>query len=113
MKPPFAEGRRVPVVCVLAGALFCAGCTVGPNYNRPAAPVPVKWEVTEPWREAEPKDGIPKTAWWTVFHDEELNALENDLLAANQSLNRSPQPPQRVRRAGGDSSVEDVSAECP
>ncbi len=70
----------VVVYCTLAG------CTVGPNYKRPAAPVPAQWQVAEPFREATPKDAIPKTSWWTVFHDDELNTLENELLAANQTL---------------------------
>src|SRR6202790_5520094 len=69
----------------LAGVLF-GGCSVGPNYKRPAAQAPAKWEVQAPWREATPKDSVPKTDWWSVFGDEELNALETDLLAANQTL---------------------------
>jgi len=67
-------------------ALLCAGCTVGPNYKRPSAPVPANWQVTEPWRQAEPRDAVPKTEWWTLFHDDELNGLETELLAANQTL---------------------------
>ena len=35
---------------------------------------------------AAPKDSIPKGAWWEVFNDAELNAYEQQLLAANQSL---------------------------
>ena len=70
-----------------AGAMaFAAGCTVGPNYQRATAPVPAKWDVTEPWRESAPKDGLPKGAWWSVFHDDDLNALEKDALSANQTL---------------------------
>jgi len=71
---------------LFAGVLSLAGCTVGPNYKRPAAAVPVKWEVAEPWREAAPRDAIPKTTWWTVFHDDDLNTLENEFLTANQTL---------------------------
>ena len=81
--------HRPPLVRVsllFAGVLLLAGCTVGPNYKRPAAAVPAKWEIVEPWREAVPKDAIPKTSWWTVFHDDDLNTLENELLAANQTL---------------------------
>ncbi len=33
-----------------------------------------------------PKTAIPKGAWWEVFHDEQLNQYEKQLLAANQSL---------------------------
>jgi outer membrane protein, multidrug efflux system len=80
---------------ILAG--WVAGCTVGPNYKMPAAPVPAKWDVMEPFREATPKDAVPKTAWWGVFHDDELNGFENDLLAANQTLKVSLAHYQQAR----------------
>jgi outer membrane protein, multidrug efflux system len=79
-------GRGKWVACVVGGLLLCGGCTVGPNYKKPSAPVPASWQVTEPWRQAQPKDSVPKTAWWTLFHDDELNGLETQLLAANQTL---------------------------
>ena len=63
-----------------------AGCTVGPNYARASAPTAAKWDVSPPWRESAPKDGIPKGEWWSVFHDDELNDLEKESLAANQTL---------------------------
>jgi len=97
MDDSFFAVRRWAKLCALVLATFCAGCTVGPNYNRPTALVPAKWEVTQPWREAEPKDQIPKTAWWTVFHDDELNALENGLLAENQTLKVSVATLQQAR----------------
>jgi outer membrane protein, multidrug efflux system len=70
----------------LAAAIFAAGCTVGPNYKRAAAPSTTKWDVAEPWRESAPKDAIPKGQWWTVFHDEDLNGLETQALTANQTI---------------------------
>ena len=83
----FSRSHGRATLCGLAAiALLCAGCTVGPNYKRPTAPVAANWQVTEPWRQAEPKDAVPKTDWWTLFHDDELNGLETDLLAANQTL---------------------------
>ncbi len=63
-----------------------AGCTVGPKYQRPVAPAPSAWSSEGPWREAAPKDALPKGAWWEVFHDDQLNQYEQQLLAANQSL---------------------------
>ena len=79
--------KRSCVSALVCGALvWLGGCTVGPNYKRATAPVPVTWDVEQPWREAQPKDSVPKTSWWTVFHDDDLNALEIDLLAANQTL---------------------------
>jgi NodT family efflux transporter outer membrane factor (OMF) lipoprotein len=82
----FFGARRIAVFAALASGALLAGCTVGPNYNRPSAPVATKWQVEEPWREAQPKDAVPKTNWWTVFHDDDLNSLETQLLAANQTL---------------------------
>ena len=74
-----------------AAALVCsllAGCTVGPNYRRPSAPVPAPdaYKTPVPWGVAAPQDSLPKGNWWEVFNDPELNAYEQQLLAANQSL---------------------------
>ncbi len=69
---------------VLAAALL--GCTVGPGYKRPTAQVPDTWKGEGPWQTATPKDAIPKGAWWEIFHDAELDRLEQELLQANQSL---------------------------
>ena len=70
----------------IAVFLFGFGCTVGPKYQRPSAPVPAKWEVTEPWRESAPKDGVAKGEWWAVFQNDELSALEKQALDANQTI---------------------------
>jgi NodT family efflux transporter outer membrane factor (OMF) lipoprotein len=70
----------------MTASVLLAGCTVGPNYHRPPAPAPEAYKTQPPWREAAPKDALPKGAWWEVFNDVELNAYEQQLLAANQSL---------------------------
>jgi len=75
-----------PVALLLTAGIFLAGCSVGPNYKRPPAASATKWELAEPWREGAPKDAIPKGQWWTVFHDDDLNALETQALGANQTL---------------------------
>ena len=84
----------------VAGVLlvgWLAGCTVGPNYKKPAATVAAKWDVQAPFREATPKDAVPKTTWWMVFHDDQLDALENDLLSANETLKVSLAHYQQAR----------------
>jgi outer membrane protein, multidrug efflux system len=67
---------------------LAAGCTVGPRYSRPAAPAPAPdaWKTQPPWQQAAPKDSIPKGAWWEIFNDPALDAYEQQLLQANQSL---------------------------
>jgi len=73
-------------VAALSASLCLAGCAVGPKYQRPPIPVPPAWKTEAPWREAAPKDAIPKGVWWEIFQNEELNRYEQQLLAANQSL---------------------------
>jgi len=70
----------------LCASVCLAACAVGPKYQRPAVPSPPAWKTEGPWREAAPKDSIPKGTWWEIFHDDELNRYEQQLLAANQSL---------------------------
>jgi NodT family efflux transporter outer membrane factor (OMF) lipoprotein len=79
---------RAAISAVLAVLGLAAGCTVGPRYSRPAppAPPPDAWKTQPPWQEAAPKDSIPKGAWWQVFNDSALDAYEQQLLQANQSL---------------------------
>lgn len=73
-------------VAALSASLCLAGCAVGPKYQRPPIPVPPAWKTEAPWREAAPKDALPKGVWWEIFQNEELNRYEQQLLAANQSL---------------------------
>jgi len=70
----------------VAAIAFLAGCTVGPKYQRPVAPAPEAWSTEGPWRAASPKDALPKGAWWDIYHDDQLNQYEQQLLADNQSL---------------------------
>lgn len=79
--------------------LCVAGCTVGPKYQRASAPVPAKWDVTEPWRESAPKDGVAKGEWWSVFQNEELSALEKQALDANQTIKVSVARLEQARAA--------------
>jgi outer membrane protein, multidrug efflux system len=81
---PFAILSASLITALLLG--FTVGCTVGPQYNRPSAPVPSAWKGEGPWEMATPKDAIPKGAWWQIFHDSELDRLEQSLMQANQSL---------------------------
>ncbi len=79
-------GGVVLIFALIFTLIFTVGCTVGPRYKRPAAQVPDTWKGEGPWQTAAPKDTIPKGAWWEIFHDAELNQLEQELLQANQSL---------------------------
>jgi outer membrane protein, multidrug efflux system len=75
-----------PLMAALAAVVCLGGCAVGPKYQRPPVQSPPAWNSEGPWREAAPKDAIPKGTWWEIFHDDELGGYEQQLLAANQSL---------------------------
>jgi len=85
-KSPIFDGPRSVGLGAVAAAAFLTGCTVGPNYHRPTAPVAATWDVQEPWRESAPKDAIPKGQWWAVFHDDQLTSLEQQAMDANQTI---------------------------
>jgi multidrug efflux system outer membrane protein len=80
------RNRQFTALTGLALCTLIGGCTVGPKYQRATAPVPAKWDVSEPWRESAPKDAVAKGEWWSVFHDDELSALEKQTLDANQTI---------------------------
>ncbi|QEM70191.1 efflux transporter outer membrane subunit [Geobacter sp. FeAm09] len=72
-----------------AGALMLlAGCTVGPNYVRPeAVPVmPAAYKEVNGWKTAQPGDVTITGAWWQVFNDPQLNALEEQVAVSNQNV---------------------------
>ena len=61
-------------------------CTVGPEYVRPAAPVPASYKWEEGWREARPADALERGAWWSVFSDPALDALMRQVEISNQNV---------------------------
>ena len=65
-----------------------AGCTVGPNYHRPAVEVPSSFKEAPPagWKAATPNDAIAKGNWWEVFGDPKLNELESQAMVNNPPL---------------------------
>jgi multidrug efflux system outer membrane protein len=62
------------------------GCAVGPDYRKPDTPAPQAYSETGPWKEAQPRDQLPKAGWWHVFHDPALDALEDQAAAASPTL---------------------------
>lgn len=79
--------RRLALTAgALAVLLIAAGCEVGPKYQKPAVETPQQWSMQGPWQMAAPSDEIPKGEWWSLFKTTELDGLEKQALAANQSL---------------------------
>ena len=70
---------------LLASALL-AGCTVGPDYQRPTAPVATAFKELKGWQPAQPMDMLDRGAWWSMFGDRELDGLERQIDIGNQNL---------------------------
>ena len=82
-----------PVALALAALL--AGCTVGPNYQRPPAlgtnAMPATFAEAPAtnvgqWKAADPAAHRPRGPWWELFADAELNRLETLATDGNQEL---------------------------
>ncbi|MCU1260489.1 MAG: efflux system, outer rane lipoprotein NodT family, partial [Bryobacterales bacterium] len=74
---------RVTAVLIAAGCM--AGCTVGPNYHRPAVQVPQNFRAPDPLPPAQ-ATSLADLKWWEVFKDEKLQDLIRSALAANYDL---------------------------
>jgi NodT family efflux transporter outer membrane factor (OMF) lipoprotein len=78
---------RGPVL--LLASILSTGCTIGPKYQRPAAPAPAALKElvgNDEWKVATPSDGLLKGKWWEIFGDPELNRLEELVVANNQNI---------------------------
>ncbi|HME73100.1 MAG TPA: efflux transporter outer membrane subunit [Myxococcota bacterium] len=67
--------------------LLFAACAVGPNYVRPTTvEPPAAYKEIQGWQPAQPKDDVIRGAWWEIFEDPDLSALEQRIEASNQTL---------------------------
>jgi NodT family efflux transporter outer membrane factor (OMF) lipoprotein len=62
------------------------GCTIGPKYHTPLAPAPAAYKEIKDWKPAQPNDQNLGGAWWTIFRDPQLDALELQVNVSNQNL---------------------------
>ncbi len=69
---------------------------MGPDYKRPEAAAPAQYKELAGWREAQPRDAVPRGPWWTLFEDAELDALMKRVELSNQSIRAAE---ARVREA--------------
>jgi NodT family efflux transporter outer membrane factor (OMF) lipoprotein len=92
--------RHATVNCLVCAAsiavVLLGGCRVGPKYVVPTAPAPPEFKESSPaaytnvptgtWQPAQPQDAMLKGKWWEVFHEPELNSLEEQLDINNQNI---------------------------
>ncbi len=72
-------------IAIVLIALFSAGCMVGPNYRRPAVPVPASFRAPEPLPPGQ-AESIADLKWFEVFKDDKLQDLIRTSLERNYDL---------------------------
>ena len=78
--------QRLLLSSLLLAGCPLAACTVGPNYHRPAAIVPTHYKELSGWVVAQPQAAINRGAWWSIFNDPVLDALERQVVVNNQTI---------------------------
>lgn len=66
--------------------MLLSGCSVGPDYQRPAMAMPVHYKEARGWQQATPLDAQSKGEWWAVYHDATLSGLLNQVSISNQNV---------------------------
>jgi NodT family efflux transporter outer membrane factor (OMF) lipoprotein len=100
--------RMVRIYLVIALG-FPAGCMVGPKYHQPRATVetpPAKYKEGGSWKVARPQDALVRGAWWRIFKDTELNALEAQLEINNQNIKQYFQNFMQARALVGEANSQ-------
>src|ERR1700733_6825896 len=71
----------------LAVAGILAGCNLAPTYVPPHTLLPDSYQGSGAFQVAQPQEALsPRGDWWTLFGDEELNQLEEQLGRENPTL---------------------------
>jgi NodT family efflux transporter outer membrane factor (OMF) lipoprotein len=83
---------KLLIICI---AVVSTGCMVGPNYKRPAVPVPAEFRAGE----TQPSQtSLRDTKWFDVFQDDTLRGLIKDALVSNHDIRIAT---QRVLQSQG------------
>jgi multidrug efflux system outer membrane protein len=82
------DKKKSCALVLAAVSLFSlAGCMVGPNYARPAVPVPPRFKETGSSTPPENKTpAVGYSDWWRVFKDPVLDGLETQVASANLDI---------------------------
>src|SRR6266550_2744850 len=76
---------RNPLLAFFVAAILFSGCTVGPNYHRPAVQTPQAFRAPESLPAPEPAS-LADAKWFEVFKDEKLQDLVRTALTQNYDL---------------------------
>lgn len=84
MSPRFSS-----LMAGLALPALASACAVGPTYHTPSTPAPAAYRELNGWKPGQPAAPDLQLKWWTVFGDDQLNTLEDQVVISNQTLKAS------------------------
>ncbi len=77
---------RNNLLFLLATALMLGACTLTPSLKIPEVPVAGEYKEALPWTVANPADHLPRDAWWALYEEPELDALQKRLIVNSPDL---------------------------
>ena len=77
--------RRTFLSAIACLSILSSGCTVGPNYKRPAIQTPAAFRAPTPLPPGE-SSSLADLKWFDVFKDEKLQDLVRTALVQNYDL---------------------------
>lgn len=99
--------RNVSFITLLLTGTILAGCSLAPTFKMPEMGVPQAYKESLPdtegelakgrWREAASMEETDRGQWWKMFGDAKLDVLEDEAIAANQSLKAAAARVQQAR----------------
>jgi multidrug efflux system outer membrane protein len=77
---------RLHIFAPVLAIVFLAACDLAPKYEQPPTASVVAYKETGDWIKATPNDEVARGKWWEIYQDPGLDALEDQVTAANQNL---------------------------
>ncbi|MBS1204755.1 MAG: transporter [Proteobacteria bacterium] len=76
-------------LALIVSACILAGCTVGPDYHRPAAPLAERYQAQPTLQQRNTSEPTSFAIWWESFGDPLLSQYVSDALVQNLDLAQS------------------------
>jgi NodT family efflux transporter outer membrane factor (OMF) lipoprotein len=66
--------------------MLLGACSLAPPLKTPQVPAGDAYKELGSWTEAQPADRLPRDSWWTLYGNQEIDALQARLIAGNPTL---------------------------
>jgi outer membrane protein, multidrug efflux system len=90
--------KRHAIALLASLGVGLTGCNLAPVYDPPHFVLPDSYQGSGPFQVARPDEALsPRGDWWTLFGDEQLNGLEEQLGRANPTLQAAADAYEQAR----------------